>query len=774
MASSIIGIPTTRVSNIFIRQRLLSQLQFDMTDLLHIQMQLSTGRRFEAPSEDPVAALRIVGLQRLLERKAQVQSNLNNNQSYLTTADSSLASISELLSGIRGEAISVLGTISGDLERETVIQEIDNALQQLVQTGNQRYRGRYLFSGSEASRLPFQMTGSSLVEYFGNCQHLYSYSDINQLFNTNLTGDEVFGALSSAVMGTTTITPTLTYDTLLADLRQGEGISKGAILVSDGVHPPVTIDISGAETIGDLAELIKSHPPMGRELFVDVTADRLTIRLDPEGGGNLFIREVGSGTVANELGILCETGAGTDPIEGRALNPILRGTTALTQLFGAYASTVVHSHGVDNDVRLTADVMGERTADEVNLNGVRVEWVTDLAVNPGGEFVEYDPGVSLRVHVAGNGTTRASRVVEVINDAHDAGTIPFTAEIDPLDDVNGGHSFVQGGAWADTRDGANEALDQTSGLRITNRGQEYTISLLSAQTLEDVLNIINGSGAGVRAEINAAKNGINLRSQCSGCDFCIGENGGQTAAQLGIRSMTEATLLSDLNFGRGVQHAAGGDFTITRSDGAVLSITLGDVRTLGEVLSLINDDPNNADGLLVARLAQYGNGIELIDSSGGAGDLLVTREFMSSAASDLGLIPPGVDQSAPGTGDPKTLTGSDVNPREVEGMFTALTRLRNALQNNDLIEAQRAIGLLDSKTVDLNFARADLGARQNSLDVIKERLDTENIELQKILSLEYDADITEAVTQLTARQATYEASLQSIAKIFQVTLLDYL
>ena len=73
-----------------------------------------------------------------------------------------------------------------------------------------------------------------VVQYAGNEQSLSSYADLNLLFDTNLNGNEVFGAISSQVQGNVKITPDLTYDTRLADLHQGKGISKGSILVSDG------------------------------------------------------------------------------------------------------------------------------------------------------------------------------------------------------------------------------------------------------------------------------------------------------------------------------------------------------------------------------------------------------------------------------------------------------------------------------------------------------------------------------------------------------------
>ena len=82
MAHSIINIPTTRLSDLFVRDMLLNQLQANESDLFKIQTQMSTGYRFQSISEDPVAALSVIGLQSLLQRKAQVQSNVTTNQSY--------------------------------------------------------------------------------------------------------------------------------------------------------------------------------------------------------------------------------------------------------------------------------------------------------------------------------------------------------------------------------------------------------------------------------------------------------------------------------------------------------------------------------------------------------------------------------------------------------------------------------------------------------------------------------------------------------------------
>ena len=90
-----------------------------------------------------------------------------------------------------------------------------------------------------------------------------------------------------------------------------------------------------------------------------------------------------------------------------------------------------------------------------------------------------------------------------------------------------------------TAGGCGEVLDTDAGLILTNGGKTVTLDTSSAETVEDLLNLINGSGLGLAAEINATRDGINVRSRLSGADLTIGENGGQLATQLGIRTYTD-------------------------------------------------------------------------------------------------------------------------------------------------------------------------------------------------------------------------------------------
>jgi flagellar hook-associated protein 3 FlgL len=74
----------------------------------------------------------------------------------------------------------------------------------------------------------------------------------------------------------------------------------------------------------------------------------------------------------------------------------------------------------------------------------------------------------------------------------------------------------------------------------------------------------------------------------------------------------------------------------------------------------------------------------------------------------------------------------------------------------------------------LTFSRAEIGARQQGLDILESRLGDEEIELRSTLSAEIDVDLLDAISELTARQASFQASLKTASIISQLTLIDFL
>ena len=890
--AGIFPIPSTRTSELMSQARLTSQLSGDQIAIQRLQQQISTGIRLSAPSDDAPAAIRAIALQRLLELKDQHQVNLKTSQSFLDATDTSVSSVNDLLLRVRSTVQGSIGATASDADRQAAVVEVQGAIQQLLSVANQKYRDRFLFAGSRDGTTPFVSTGDT-VRYDGNEGDLQSYTDTDLLTATNVPGSQIFGAISAQVLGTTDLTPVTTRDTRLVDLHGGQGIALGRIAISDGTNTSI-VDLSGAETLGDVADRIMASPPIGRTLNARVTSQGLFIGISEAANTNFSIRDVSSGTTAADLGILTPFSAGNGPIIGTDLDPRLIPTTDLSSLLGVRASAYLNSSGPNNGILLNARLPGS-----VN-NGVAIQFVDDSkmqaapGLTAGNETVTYSAApVAARASVAfsgfnnnllltsnttgtdlnnvqinvvnagaiGNnaqvhydavsktltigvdvtGLTQIQKVITKINAeghftaAYDAsnpadGGYVATANIPPSDigvvsgntsnsggDANtifvniqrgattanqvvaalqgnaqvaaqfdvsldtsdtsspafAGVGFVDPSATGISTGGSGASLDQTSGLRIVSGGRTYVVDLSAAKTIEDVLNAINTSGAGVLAQINPAGSGINVRARVSGTDFSIGENGGTTATQLGIRSISPTTPLSQLNHGRGVSQATGDDFTISRADGTSFAVDLGGALTVGDVLDLINNHPSNQNLLtkVTAQLAATGNGIELVDNSIGAGELQVQSIFGSNAAVDLGLVPKGATAA---NGSAGILTGTEINPQEVDGVFNSLLRLSAALQSNNQPDIERAMALLDKDFDRITFSRAEIGFRGQNLDALKSRSDDETNQVKDALSQEIDTDYTKAISSLSSRQATLEASLRLSAQTSRLTLLNFL
>lgn len=760
---SIIPVPSTRVSDVFVRQRLLSEVETDQLELFKLQNQISSGNRLNLPSDDAPAALRAVSLQGQLDQNAQFQNNVQTNQSYLGATDSAMSQLVQMIDSAKALASGAVGSTATNSQRSAAASQIQDLITQLLNNGNQLFRGRYLFAGSNTPIQPFQQTQMGIV-YQGDQKTISSYSDINALFNTNVTGDAAFGGFSRQVQGAIDLNPVLTDTTPLADLNGGLGITPGSVSVSDGTQTNI-VDLSSANTIGDVVKLLGAHPPAGRTLTAQVTATGLTLQLDTAGGGNLVVGEVRGGTTASQLGIAAQL-TNTGPLIGVDLNPRLTQTTPLAGILGTRAwadltslgaknDLVVQSNsngpasngvavtyvddshyqaapgatagnefatfstspvpakavlklaGPNNDLLLTANAAGAA------LNGVTINIVNAGAIGDAATAVYNAGAKTLTLGIDGTGATSTGALIAAINAdgtftaARDATAEPNAAGgfISPADirpafsntyntggDANTLFVHVQSGASTANdvsaainatglftarlnigesgNDGTGTVLDsvtdpqavgvlaggtgvdfdQTSGIQIVNGGKTYTINFSGAQTIEDVLNTINGSGAQVRAQINQSGAGIDLQSRLSGSDFAVGENGGASATQLGIRSFNVNTALADLNYGAGVTPLSPGpDFTITRKDGVQFSISVAGAKTVGDVLNLINNDATNLGGgvPVVAQLNAFGNGIELSDNDPASpGSLSLSANVPSAAAQQLGLLPANAATSA--------------------------------------------------------------------------------------------------------------------------------
>ena len=461
-------------------------------------------------------------------------------------------------------------------------------------------------------------------------------------------------------------------------------------------------------------------------------------------------------------------GAMSTRVQGTAdLTPALTAATRLVDLRGATGRTVRTGSIVlgNGTVAETIDLSQAGTVGDVvtAINAAGVGNIT-AAIGPAGNLVLSTTGgddIFVREAVGG---TMASDLGILTPTGGGAGTPVTGAGLNPAITELTPLTALKNGA----------GIDLTSGLTITNGTSSVTVNFTSpplraGATVGDMLNTINGSGAGVLAQINTAGDGINILNSNQGAQMTIAENGGTTAADLGVASFTPATSLADLNSGQGVLFAGTGpDLQITRSDGSLLSVTLSGALTVQDVLDKINDADTAGGTLpatLTASLNDNGNGIVLTDTAGGLGTPVVAAASFSSAAKDLGL-----DVAATGA----TITGRDVNPVAAQGIFANLAALRDALTSSDQSGITRAAEGLQVDQSRVITQRGEVGARVKELESRKDRLDDQNLATQSLLSEVQDTDFTAAISKFQALQTSLQAAMAAGSKTLNLSLMDFL
>ena len=118
--------------------------------------------------------------------------------------------------------------------------------------------------------------------------------------------------------------------------------------------------------------------------------------------------------------------------------------------------------------------------------------------------------------------------------------------------------------------------------------------------------------------------------------------------------------------------------------------------------------------------------------------------------------------------------GSD--GEEVFGnIFNTLSNLKTALETNDLSGIQDAMGFLDGHVEDVSAKILDIGSKMNRMEIKDKIYQDLNFSNTERLSKIEDADIAEAIMNVSAAELTYQAALASSSKVMKLlTLVDYL
>jgi flagellar hook-associated protein 3 len=186
-----------RITQGHLFQRALGDIQRSLTRYAGMQQQVASGKRIEKPSDDPIAALRILPMQSDLKNLGQMSENIALARESLDTGAAALEDASSVMQRVRELTMQASNGTFAQGDRASIGAEMDQLLQQLVGIGNSRRGERFLFGGTESGTPPFsieQTSSGTRVVYNGNHERLDIEVAPGVTTGLNLAGDSVFQA----------------------------------------------------------------------------------------------------------------------------------------------------------------------------------------------------------------------------------------------------------------------------------------------------------------------------------------------------------------------------------------------------------------------------------------------------------------------------------------------------------------------------------------------------------------------------------------------------
>ncbi len=151
-----------RVSDRMFFNAMTDRMQFQNAQLFRTQEQLSTGKKINRPSDDPIGQAAIIKNDKTLSEVDQFLRNISEADTTLSIGESTLQSIENQLLRARELAIQAANDTNSLVDRAYIASEVRQLYDQIVAVANTSQGGRYIFAGTETAAPPFVRQGDTI------------------------------------------------------------------------------------------------------------------------------------------------------------------------------------------------------------------------------------------------------------------------------------------------------------------------------------------------------------------------------------------------------------------------------------------------------------------------------------------------------------------------------------------------------------------------------------------------------------------------------------
>lgn len=513
-----------RITNGMIASRTVFNLQRSISRYMELQTQLSTGRKLNKPSDDPIGIQRDLAYRTELAKNEQYRSSVTQAQSWMQTYDMVLSDLKDLMSSAKEIAVTMANGNYDTVTRQGSAQEVFGIFERLIQLSNSELQNRFVFSGHRTQTKALTASANGVV-YEGNDGQIEYQVESSSRMVINLAGSDVFLTQLSTLGEEADLNTAVSNATLLADLHNGSGIDQltGTFTVTDeNMGITATIDVSTMTTVGDLFDPVTG---VNAQLVAAGITD-VELKLGPE-GNNLLLDTIGNGTISTQTGLdKINNGAGLDLQPGHivvsdgagiTIDIDLSGAATIGDVISEFNSQMAAAGYPVVTMSLNATFTGLDIVDASGALNFTVDDVTPFestalglgirgALSPAVNGIDLEPIPSFVIAETTGTTATDLGLLGTFNGDH-----PGT-DLDPR--------LLVSSNIADLKNGLGMELGR---LVIHQGATSRTIDLSSPtlMTIQDVLDEFNNSGLDITASVNPSGRGIQIVNDNPDVSFII-------------------------------------------------------------------------------------------------------------------------------------------------------------------------------------------------------------------------------------------------------------
>ncbi|WP_188454137.1 flagellar hook-associated protein FlgL [Virgibacillus oceani] len=200
-----------RITQGMLSNNMLRNLSNSYSRLDTLMNQLSTGKKINLPSDDPVIAMKGMGYRSQVTEVEQFMRNTSEVHNWMDNSDAALDKATKALQKLRDLAVQASNDTYDEEERKNIMEEAEQLKQHLIDIANTNVNGKYIFNGTNTENPPITTDENGTITQIAinsdpvmievaNGTKLQANVDAGSVFkgDPNVSGD-LFGEIDSFI-----------------------------------------------------------------------------------------------------------------------------------------------------------------------------------------------------------------------------------------------------------------------------------------------------------------------------------------------------------------------------------------------------------------------------------------------------------------------------------------------------------------------------------------------------------------------------------------------